>query len=165
MIPLSTLATQKFSALLLQSNGLQSALAGLETEAKISLPPIATAQIVVSSAAQDIADKNVQLTYPRISLYSEKIKNLQTEKFRTFSGTVSVVAEVWSSANLVQQNDLWLQYYVEAVTSLLRQRIGDWGDGLFFSGMYEVQFQPSKAGGFGFVQSAKVSCNFNVSRN
>jgi len=77
----------------------------------------------------------------------------------------AVIAEVWASGNLVNDTDQWIHFYVEAVTDILRQNIGDWGDGIFFSGIYDVQFQPPKSGGVGFVQSAKVSCNLNVSRN
>jgi hypothetical protein len=51
------------------------------------------------------------------------------------------------------------------MTSVLRGQIGDWGNGIFFSGMYEVQFQPPKSGGLGYVQSAKVTLIFNVSQN
>ena len=42
---------------------------------------------------------------------------------------------------------------------------GRLGDGMFFSGVYDVQFQSPKAGGLGFVQSAKITCSLNVSRN
>jgi hypothetical protein len=31
--------------------------------------------------------------------------------------------------------------------------------------MYDVQFQAPKAGGLGYVQSAKVTLNFSVSQN
>ena len=75
------------------------------------------------------------------------------------------MAELWASANLLQETDQWIHFYVEAMTDILRQNIGDWGDGIFFSGAYEVQFQPPKVGGFGWVESAKVTCNLNVSRN
>jgi hypothetical protein len=51
------------------------------------------------------------------------------------------------------------------MTDILRQSIGDWGDGIFFSGVYDVQFQAPKVGGFGYVESAKVTCSVNVSRN
>ncbi len=112
-----------------------------------------------------MGDKSLQFTYPRICLYSTGLKNTHTEKFRSLSGTISVIAEVWASGNLLQNTDKWIHFYVEAVTNILRQNIGDWGDGMFFSGTYDVQFQPPKAGGFGFVESAKVTCNVNVSRN
>ncbi|MGH9619657.1 MAG: hypothetical protein ACRD45_08120 [Bryobacteraceae bacterium] len=112
-----------------------------------------------------MGDDNVQLTYPRICIYPWTVKNTKAEKFRSFSGTVSVVAEIWASGDLVQQIDEWIHFYVEAYTLLLRENTGDWKDGVFFSGIYDVQFQSPKAGGLGFVESAKVTCVLNASLN
>ena len=76
-----------------------------------------------------------------------------------------MIAEIWASGNLVTETDQWIHFYVEAMTNILRQNIGDWGDGIFFSGIYDVQFQTPKAGGFGYVEAAIVTCSLNVSRN
>ena len=164
-LPITLLAAQKLFNLLTGANQLEQQIGLLSLEANTNVPGITPAQVAVSSISPDIGDKNVQLTYPRICLYSSGLKNTQQEKFRSLSGSVAVVAEIWASGNMVTQTDQWIHFYVEAVTVLLRQSIGDWNDGFFFSGMYDVQFLPPKAGGFGFVQSAKVTCNLNVSRN
>ncbi len=163
MLPLTILAAQKISDLLTTRNALQEQILAAGTAANVAIPLITSAQILLSSASADICDKNIQLTYPRVCLYSSGLQNLQTEKFRTLSGTVETVAEIWASANMATDTDQWIHFYVEALTQLLRQNIGDWGDGFFFSGIYDVQFQPPKSGGLGFVQSAKVTCNLNVS--
>jgi hypothetical protein len=163
MIPLSTLATQKILSLLTIENALQQTLDAIAAAAQVQVPMIAATQIVASSAAPEMADNNLQLSYPRVCLYTNAIQNKQTEKFRSFSGVLTVIAEVWASANLLSQTDQWIHFYVEAVTELLRKNIGDWGDGFFFSGKYEVQFQPPKPGGFGFVEGSKVSISVNVS--
>jgi hypothetical protein len=165
MLPLTILAAQKVANLLITRDALQQQIAEIAASCNASVPVIASTQILLSSASADIGDKNIQLTYPRVCLYSGSVKNLQTEKFRTLSGTVAVAAEVWASGNMVSETDQWIHFYVEAFTELLRQNIGDWGDGIFFPGIYEVQFQPPKAGGIGFVQSANITCNLNVSRN
>jgi hypothetical protein len=165
MLPLTILSAQKLSDLLTNNNALEQAINALANSANLSVPAITSSEVTISSASTDIADKDIQLTYPRIGLYSTAVKNTQIEKFRSLSGTVSVVADLWASANLVQDTDQWIQFYVEAMTDLLRQSIGDWGDGIFFSGAYEVQFQPPKVGGYGYVESAKVTCILNVSRN
>ena len=165
MLPLTILATQKVSDLLTSDEALQQQIASIAAAANDSIPEITAAQIVLSSASPDIADRNIQLTYPRICLYSGGVRNTQEEKFRSLSGAVSVVAEIWASGNLVNNTDRWIHFYVEAMTNILRQNIGDWGDGLFFSGAYDVQFQAPKSGGLGFVQSAKVVSTLNVSRN
>jgi hypothetical protein len=165
MLPITLLTAQKTATILNSGGALQQQLAALATLCNASIPTIPAEQIVLSSAAPELGDRNIQLTYPRICLYSAGMKNTQAEKFRSLSGSVLVVAEVWASANLVNEVDQWIHFYVEAMTSVLRNNAGDWGGGIFFPGMYDVQFQAPKAGGLGYVQSAKVTLNFSVSQN
>jgi len=165
MLPLTLLAAQKLSDLLTNEDALEQTINSLAVSSGLTVPGITSNGVVLSSAGADIADKDMQLTYPRIALYSTAVKNTQMEKFRSISGIVSVTAELWASANLLQNTDQWIHFYVEAMTEILRRSIGDWGDGMFFSGVYEVQFQPPKIGGFGYVESARVVCNVDVSRN
>lgn len=165
MLPLTLIATQKVANLLTQGNALQAQIATIAGMADEIVPTIGPGQVVISSVSPDLGDKDVQLAYPRVCLYSNVVKNAQTEKFRSFSGAVGVVAEAWASANLVTQTDLWIHYYVEAITSILRNNIGDWGDNMFYSGRYDVKFQQPKAGGLGFVESAAITCSIEVSRN
>ena len=165
MLPLTIDAAQKVSDLLTTGNALQQQLSIVSNSASTTVPLITAAQVVLSSTVPSMGDKDLQLTYPRICLYTTTVKNTQIEKFRSLSGTVSVVAEVWASGDLVSQTDQWIHYYVEAITDILRQNIGDWGDGLFFSGMYDVQLQAPKVGGLGYVELATITCVLNVSRN
>ena len=165
MLPLTLLAAQKLSDLLTVEDALQQQIAAIAVSCNVSVPLITAAQVVLSSATPDIGDSNIQLQYPRVCIYSGGVKNAQIEKFRSLSGTLAITAEIWASGNLVTNTDQWIHFYVEAATNILRQNIGDWGDGIFFSGLYDVQFQAPRAGGLGFVQSAKVTCNLNVSRN
>jgi hypothetical protein len=164
MLPLTLAAAQKMSNLLTTGNALQQQISAVAAAANAMVPLITAAQIVLSSTVPDMGDKDLQLTYPRICLYTAAVKNTQVEKFRSLSGTVSVVAEIWASGDLLDQTDQWIHYYVEAMTVILRQNIGDWGDGFFFSGSYDVQLQSPKVGGIGYVESAKVSAVLNVSR-
>jgi hypothetical protein len=165
MLPLSLLAAEKIASLLTNSNLLATEIGQIAADNNVNIPPIASTQVLLSSATPDIGDLRAQMSYPRVCIYSDTIKNTRIEKFRSLSGTVGVIAEIWASANLVQQTDQWIHYYVEALTEILRQNTGDWQDGLFFSGIYTVQFAPPKAGGLGYVQSAKVACSLNVSLN
>jgi hypothetical protein len=165
MLPLSLLAAQKMANLLTNTNLLATEIGQMAADNNAIIPPIASTQILLSSATPDIGDLRAQMSYPRVCIYSDTIKNTKVEKFRSLSGTVGVTAEIWASANLVQQTDQWIHYYVEALTVILRQNTGDWQDGLFFSGIYTVQFVPPKAGGLGYVQSAKVTCSLGVSLN
>ena len=163
MLPLTLIAAQKLATLLTDGGALQTQISAIAALANKDIPTIDSTQVVISSVAPDLADKDVQLSYPRVCLYSNVVKNAQTEKFRSFSGAVGVVAEIWASANLVTQTDDWIHYYVEAITSILRAHVGDWGDGMFFSGRYDVRFQQPKAGGLGFVESAAITCSVEAS--
>jgi hypothetical protein len=163
MLPLTLIAAQKLANLLTSGGALQNQINTIAALANINLPAIDSTQVVISSVSPDLADKDVQLSYPRVCLYSNVVKNAQTEKFRSFSGAVGVVAEVWASANLITQTDEWIHYYVEAITTILRASVGDWGSGMFFSGRYDVKFQQPKAGGLGFVESAAITCSIEAS--
>jgi hypothetical protein len=165
MLPVTILASQKLASLLTSNDALQQQVATIAALANLQIPPITADNVVFSSASADIGDLNIQLTYPRVCLYSSAVKNTHIEKFKSLSGTVSVVTEVWASGNMVSDTDRWIHYYVEAVTEIYRQNAGNLDDGFYFSGAYEVQFQAPKAGGLGFAQSAKVTCNLNVSQN
>ncbi|HEY3939368.1 MAG TPA: hypothetical protein VGL97_18195 [Bryobacteraceae bacterium] len=163
MLPLTLLAAQKLSTLLTTNNVLTAVINTLAAENAVVLPAIASNQIILTSAGPDIADREIQIVYPRICLYSNQIRNAQREKFRSFSGSIAVVAEIWSSGDLAGQADQWIHYYVEGFTTILRANIGDWGDGFLFSGIYEVQLQPLKTGGTGFVELAKITSSLDVS--
>jgi hypothetical protein len=165
MLPLSMLVPQKLADLLTNSNNLQQRISTLAAACGVTIPPIPSTQVLLTSASAQIGDRDVQLTYPRVCLYTLLTKNAQTEKFRTFSGSVSVIAEVWASSSLINDADHWIHFYSGALTDILRENIGDWEDGVFFGGAYDVQFQAPAVGGFGYVQSAKVICNFYISQN
>ncbi len=165
MPPLTLLAAQKVAGLLSTGNALQQQIATLAAESNTLIPTIGSGQILLSSAPPDIADKDIQFTYPRVCIYSGLVKNTQAEKFRSFSGTVAVSSDIWASGSFITQIDEWIHYYVEGVTTILRTNLGNWGDGFFFSGRYEVKLQPPKAGGLGFVEAATVTCSLDVSIN
>ena len=164
MLPLTLLAVQKLSDLLTTNSALAEELTSLNGTIATSIPTIDPAHVVLTSAANDIGDTDSRLGYPRVCLYSSGFKNSQLDKFCSVSGTVGATADIWTSANLVDNTDLWIHYYVEAVTTILRRSVGDWGDGIFFSGVYDVQFQPPKAGGIGFVQVARLRFDLIVSQ-
>ena len=54
--------------------------------------------------------------------------------------------------------------YVDAVCALLDDSRGDWGDGAFYAGGYEVAFEAVARGGKNFLQRAKVKFEVEVSR-
>lgn len=162
-MPVSLSVLQKFAAYLQNEGALQSRVQSVSQAAGLSLPGITPGQVILSSAAPDMGDTNLEFTYPRVCLYVPTVRNLLTERFRSFSGTVLAVAEIWASASYITECDQWIHYYLDALAGLLEESRGDWGDGVYFSGIYDAQINAPKAGGFGFVQSAKLSCTIQVS--
>ena len=163
MLPLTLLAASKVAGLLTTNDLLAQTITSLAQEAGITIPLISSDQVVVSSAARELGDREIEFNYPRVCVYSSQMKNTQEEKFRSFSGGIVVAADIWASGNLLDDSDQWIHYYVEALTAILRANRGDWGDGFLFSGIYDVQLQPPKIGGFGYVELARVTCGLNVS--
>ena len=163
MLPLTLLAARKFAGLLTTNDLLAQTITSLAQEARITIPVISSDQVAISSAARELGDREIEFNYPRVCVYSSQVKNTQEEKFRSFSGGIVVAADIWASGNLLDDSDQWIHYYVEALTVILRVNRGDWGDGFLFSGIYDVQLQPPKIGGFGYVELARVTCGLNVS--
>ena len=52
-------------------------------------------------------------------VYSNRVRNLLTEKFRNFSGKVQTVAEVRVSQDRIEGIEDQLRLYVDAVTQVL----------------------------------------------
>ncbi len=51
----------------------------------------------------------------------------------------------------------------DTVTGILSASRGDWGNGMFYNGAYQVSYGSVKRGGKNFLQTAKVSCEMGVS--
>ena len=71
--------------------------------------------------------------------------------------------DVRVSQDRVEGIDRTSQLYTDAVTQILDQNRGDWGQGLFYAGGYEILFSAVKHGGRNFIKSATVSFKVNAS--
>src|ERR1700681_2244330 len=91
-----------------------------------------------------------------LRVYADRVQNLLTEKFRNFSGKVRTVAEVRASQDRIEGLEEKVRLYVDAVTQVLDANRGPWGQGMFFTGGYEVKFEPVQYGGKNVLQVAKV---------
>ena len=165
MLPITLLAPTKLAGLLKASAALEANVNELAAANQTTVPIIPSTQVFVSSAPVGIADLQPELAYPRVNVFAARLKNNQAERFRSVSGSVSVVAEIAATSDLLAQVDQWIHFYVEVVSTILQENRGDWGDGLFYSGAYEVEVKSPQAGGSGFLQVARVSCELGVSRN
>ena len=113
------------------------------------------------NVTSDVAEKSTDVKYTAVYVYCGTIVNDLKEKFRSFSGRLQMEIDVRVSQDRVEGIDRTSQLYTDAVTQILDQNRGDWGQGLFYAGGYEISFSPVKHGGRNYIKSATVS--FQVS--
>lgn len=163
LLQITTSSTQKVMGILAADDGLPAAVEALVQEQGIALPLIAAGQIIAQNVAPDIAEKSTMANYPLFYIYCNKVVNEAREKFRTFSGDAQMMVEARVSQDRLDQIETNLQAYVDAITQVLADNRGDWGDGVFFDGGYEVTFGGVKHGGRNFLQVAKISFLLEIS--
>ncbi|MDX2153225.1 MAG: hypothetical protein SFV54_20945 [Bryobacteraceae bacterium] len=163
MARLGSVARDKLAGFLSGTAGISHEIAALSADTGISLQPIEPEQIVGQNVAIETAERSGKVKYPMIHVYTDRMENRLREKFKSFSGTIRVVAEVRVSHEHLTNLERDLQIYLEALTSVLARTRGDWGSGLYFSGAYEIHISGVKSGGRNFVQVAKVICDIDAS--
>ena len=163
MLQIAGLSTQKVLGYLAADGGLRAAVEALVLQQGMALPTIKPQQIIAQNVTPDISEESTTNKYPLVYVYCNKVANELREKFRTFSGNAQMVVEVRVSQDRLDQIETHLQAYVDAVTQVMDDSRGDWGDGVFFPGEYEVTFGGVKHGGNNFIQIAKVSFGLEIS--
>lgn len=158
-------AATKFVDLLTATQTLNAIVAALSDSEQLVLPAIGEKQIFAQNVSFDLVDRTVEARYPALNIYCEKISNLLREKFRTFSGKAHMAVEVRLSQDRLDGLEKKLHLYVDAVTQVLDQNRGDWGEGMYYAGGYEAVFTPVKHGGKNFIQIAKITFEVGVSSN
>jgi hypothetical protein len=156
-------ATREVLEMLAGGTGLPFTVANLAQQEKVDLPAIRAEQIASENVAFEMVEKTAGVTYPAVYVYCEKLSNGLKEKFRTFSGTAGMAVEVRVSYDRLERLGRDLHFYAAAITEVLDSHRGDWGNGMFYTGGYDVTFGPVKRGGSNFLQSAKVSFDVDVS--
>lgn len=122
-------------------------------------------QVHAENVAPELVEKTAGAHYPAIHVYCDKVINDQVEKFRTFSGRVRATVEVRHSHDRLDGLPGAVEVLVDAVGDMLARSRGDWQDGMFYGGKYEVSFGPAKHGGKNFIQTAKVTFEIGVSKD
>ena len=145
------------------ATGIGPVVAQIANDTGVALAPIPTTHIFNQNVAFDLAEKAQAVKYPAVHVYTDRVRNLLTEKFRIFSGTVRTVTEVRVSQDRIEGIEEQLRLYVDAVTRVLDANRGSWGEGAFYTGGYEVSFEPVRHGGRNYLQAAKVSFEVNLS--
>jgi hypothetical protein len=137
---------------------------GAIEQADASLTAPGVRSIVALHAVVEISEKTGHAHYPALLVYCDKLSNRLTEKFRQFSGRAHLVVEVRSSQDRIEGLETATQLYVDAVCALLDDNRGDWGSGSFYSGGYDVSYEPIGRGGKNFLQRARVGFEIEVSK-
>ncbi len=139
------------------------AVATAALDAGVNLAPVPTFYIVTQNMSIELWERAGVVKYPLIQIYSDRVRNLLTEKFRTFSGKIRTVAEIRVSHDRLEGIEERLRLYADAVTQILDANRGSWGQGAFYTGGYEITFDPVKQGGKNFLQVAKVTFEVDMS--
>jgi hypothetical protein len=157
MVFVATVATEKLRSILAGDSGVRATLSVIDDLEDVSLPPFHNRQVIAQNASPDLTEHSSGSKYPVLYLYCSKLINGLREKFRTFSGEAQMIVEVRVSQDRLDDLNTRVQMYVDAVIQVLDQNRGDWGDGVFFGGTYEVIYGAAKHGGRNFIQIAKIS--------
>jgi hypothetical protein len=120
--------------------------------------------ILALNASADVVEKAGQGQYPVALVYCDRLSNTLKEKFREFSGKAHMVVDIRYSQDHLSGIEFNLQIYVDAVCALLDDSRGDWGNGNFYSGGYEVNYDAVARGGRNFLQRARVGFDVEVSK-
>jgi hypothetical protein len=117
------------------------------------------------NAAADLVERAGAVQYPMVTVYCEKVVNDLKEKFRSFSGRAELAIEVRHSQDRLEGLEAAIEEQTDALTKALSASRGDWGDGMYYAGGYEVSFGRVSRGGRNFTQVAKVTFEIGVNRN
>ena len=158
-----TLINNVMTRLTATATGVNARVTAIESaDTGARTPGIRTA--LVQNVSVELAEKAGETYYPALFVYCDKVQNQLIEKFREFSGKARLVVEVRHSQDRLSGLEQHLQVYVDAVCALLDDSRGGWGDGAFYTGGYEVNYEPLVRGGKNFLQRAKVSFDVEVSK-
>jgi hypothetical protein len=160
---IGSISTTKTMAVFAAGGGLPGTVDALSAQMQLTLPGISADQIISQNVASELSERSTAGKYPLVYVYCGKIVNQLREKFRTFSGNAQMVVEARVSQDRIDQMESHLQFYADAITQVLGNNRGDWGDGVFYGGGYEVAFTPLKHGGRNFIQTAKVTFILEIS--
>lgn len=145
--------------------GMNANLAALTAADTTAAIPVGADQLRTQNVAADLLERSTPVRYPSVSVYCEKIVNDLSEKFRSFSGRVQMTIEVRHSQDKLLGLQSALELYADSITQMLDAGRGDWGDGMYYPGGYEVSVGTVKSGGKNFMQTAKITFQIEVSRS
>jgi hypothetical protein len=162
---LGSAVTAKLLQRITGPSGVNASLGALTLGEREFAGLVEASQVRAQNVTADMAERVIGVKYPAVNVYCEKIVNDLREKFSSFSGHVQMAIELRQSQDRLEGIQDRLELYVDAAMQMLNDSRGDWGDGMFYGGGYEVSFLPVKQGGKNFIQVAKVTFDIGVNRN
>lgn len=164
MYSLTTLVVKEAAARMRSESGIGLYLEAAGAAASVSVGPMLPEQVVEGQMNVEIAEK-MPVRYPQVYVYCERLTNSLKEKFRTFSGSARMVVETRVSHDRAEAVEGHLQTLVDSVTAVLGAARGEWREGMYYAGGYEVTYAAVKAGGRQYVKAAKISFDVEISLN
>ena len=164
MAQLANIAVKTLENLLRAPTGLANGLTAVCLRSGNELEPLKANQIVAQNISADLVERSAGVQYPTYFLYCEKLNNTLREKFRQFSGTATLSVEVCVTHDRLEHIAPSIQLYVDALTETLDANRGDWGDGQFYTGGYQITFSAVKPGGKHYIQVAKATFDLQISK-
>jgi hypothetical protein len=157
-------AVSKLAGFLIAPAGLHTTLSEIARADPIVAPALELQGIMTQNVGAELAERQLERKYPVVAVYCDKIRNDLKQKFRVFSGAARLVVEVRVTHDRLEGLERATEAYTDAVMQVLNQSRGDWGDGMYFAGGYEVEFGAVKRGGRGFLRSASVKFEIDISK-
>ncbi len=164
MAQIARTSVNTLAGLLRSRQGVNAKLCDIAVAENVELPEIEENQVVTGPAINESKAPNPSLHHPTLYVYCDRVSNLQREKFTRFSGRARLILEVHVSESRLENLDRSMHIYTEAVTEVLEENYGDWGQGISFGGKYEIQYQPPRLGGLNYEQTAKILVEVDVSQ-
>jgi hypothetical protein len=155
--------TAKVLCLMQGANGINASLLAMQEAGNSGAGFAAAVQVISQNVAADLVERSTAMKYPTANIYCAKVVNTLKEKFRSFSGRVEMVMEIRHSQDVLEGLESALELYTDAASQALDATRGDWGNGMIYSGGYEICFGAVKRGGTGFLQAARIGFDVGVS--
>jgi hypothetical protein len=161
MLAVSTRATEVLGDILTSEDGIGAQLNALRQAGLSGLGNDAVS-VMKGNYSIALSDRTKGVKYPQIVVYCVRVENSLRQKFQQFSGKVDMVVEIRHSADRLDRLEAETQGFVEAVLRVLDQSRGELSEGLYYSGRYDVRFEPIGKGGKNFAQTAKVGLSLEA---
>ncbi len=163
MVLVASTVTEKLRSILAGDEGVRATLPVIDDLESVNLPPFHGKQVIAQNASPELTEHTSGSKYPILYVYCSKLLNVLREKFRTFSGEAHMTVEVRVSQDRLDELESRVHMYVDAVLQVLNENRGNWGDGVFYGGTYEVVYGAAKHGGRNFIQIAKITLAIEIS--